>query len=238
VFQRRQDPSSGVNTGDLTALARQWHRTWWTTKIQKSIPLPRDLESYESFVKGDFVAAQKTNQLIQKNAQASPAKPLQTTAAKEIAVKVDPAVGHDLTELFQVIDVEKDGNCLFRAVAVAVGNSQNLHSAYRRIAVEHMNSYQNDFSYVYQDNLMAYLYTMSEDATYSGDTKRWGSSPEITALSRVYKREILVYLCSNRKIVHVQKHAMDDGPFKPGEDTPPLFLAHQGGNHYSCLRRK
>ena len=237
----------GVGEGDeISVLARQAHQTWWSTKINRPVPSLQDLAGYSTFVSGDMLEAQKLSQKGLKSEESSPSKVSREKGIKVSQEKTDPTVGHELTSLFHVTDVRADGNCLFRSVAVALGKSEDLHEAYRRLAVEHMYQNQGDFSQVYDANFLAYLYTMSQKAESASDRKRWGSSPEITALSRIFKREILVYACTfeatlmrlNRSVLYVAKHAMDEGPFKPLPDSTPLLIAHQGGNHYVCLRRK
>ncbi|MHC1730378.1 MAG: FYVE zinc finger domain-containing protein [Syntrophobacteraceae bacterium] len=232
---------------EVTLLAGQAHQTWWSTKINQPVPSRRDLQGYIDFVSGDVQQAQLLSQKGEKSGSSSKSKVSQEKGIKVSQERTDPAVGRELTTVFDVTDVSGDGNCLFRSVAVALGKSEAVHEAYRRLAVEHLYRHQVDFRQVYETNFLAYLYTMSQKAVGPMDKPRWGSSPEIMALSRIFKREIVVYACKfespdpytlDRSILYVAKHAMGEGEFKPPQESTPLLIAHQGGNHYVCLRRR
>lgn len=236
----------GGNLGDeITTLARQAHQAWWNSKINQPVPSLEALRLYSEYVSAD-IREQVSSQKGVKS-EGSSSKISQEKGKTGSQDSRDPAVGRELTHLFDVTDVSGDGNCLFRSVAVALGKGEGVHEAYRRLAVEHMYAHQPDFRHVYQTDFLAYLYTMSQKAEGPMDKKRWGSSPEINALSRIFKREIIVYGCTfespdpytlDRRILYVAKHAAEEGEFKPPVDALPIRIAHQGGNHYVFLTQR
>lgn len=143
---------------------------------------------------------------------------------------------------FTYIPVEGDGNCMFRAFAVAMGgydpfNQQN-HLLYRQTAVQHMREHRSLFPH--SDRLggtiakvdEAYLDNMSTPAKGPGDTERWGGTAELYALSQFFQRKIIVHR-PNTDVLNVVAEK-EYGQFKPrGGDIHLLFI---GEGHYGCLK--
>ena len=245
----------GEGKDEITVLDEMEHERWWSTRIARPVPSSADRQAYIDFAVSDAQAAQAMREESPASREAQKSKGKISPGGRSSRLKGvtvaeegrNPLVGKELTNYFDITDVSADGNCLFRSMAVALQRPENQHKAYRRLAVEHIFRHTADFETVYQGNVPAYLYSMSETARYPEDKARWGGSPEILALSRILKREIIVYACTfdsptawelNRTVLFVQQHAMGDGPFKPPREAVPIYIANQGGNHYVCLKPK
>ena len=140
---------------------------------------------------------------------------------------------------FNVRTVQGDGACLFRAVAVALGNGENEALWVRQIAVEGLwnldeeawESIQATFRGRQSDNpLQEVIEAASGDLdtfkrVYCGRMTRseaWGGEPELVALSKRLNRPIHVWYGT--------------GWTRIGEGGDPIFLNFDSrGKHYSAL---
>jgi type VI secretion system secreted protein VgrG len=131
-----------------------------------------------------------------------------------------------LPEGAQRVAVKGDGNCLFRAIAVAQGDCEGNHAVYRAKAIEHMRKWPDVFNSDSMGNdLPEYLRRMGQPASGGSDRERWGGQPEIVAMSRVFQRRIIV-------------HRRDGPPYvsTPDSPFPPIYadmhLNWAGECHY------
>ncbi len=93
---------------------------------------------------------------------------------------------------FRVINVDGDGNCLFRTVSLFLNGDQNGYSILRKEAVDHIrrnwNTLQN-FVFVNDE----FLKKREEYCKYMSRDKVFGTSLEIMALSEVKKLKFVIF---------------------------------------------
>jgi len=133
------------------------------------------------------------------------------------------------------ISVSGDGNCLFRAIAVAVNGyrqaSQNRHKEYREMAVDHMRTHTAQFHDIDETLDEAYLTTMRQPAMDAGEVDKWGGGPELAALSRALRKNIVVHMPNTTTVQTFQEEA--ERMFFPQGTIHILF---KGGDHYSAYK--
>ena len=123
----------------------------------------------------------------------------------------------------EVVEVEGDGNCLFRAVAEQLHGREHQHELYRHLPVEYIRENESHFSpFLDEDETFPeYVESMTESGT-------WGGHFELLALSR-------------RLRVHFLICYLDRPPFLMAEEPEPNLVIHlfhhlPHYDHYSSLR--
>lgn len=90
----------------------------------------------------------------------------------------------------RIIEVEGDGNCMFRSIAVQLFgmNGVTSHMDIRRRAVQFMVTNREDFEPFLEDDEKwdDYIARMSKDGT-------WGGHLELTAISRAFEIDITIH---------------------------------------------
>ena len=87
-------------------------------------------------------------------------------------------------------EMQKDGNCLFRAVADQLENNEDLHQKYRNIAVDFMSEHEDRFSD---------FITLGSDCKFSDYIakmkcdKTWGGHLELQAVSEALSLKIYIH---------------------------------------------
>ena len=89
---------------------------------------------------------------------------------------------------YRINPIERDGNCLFRAVADQVYCDHNTHASIRNLCANYMQREEKEFSEFITDQLdyTRYISDLRKDGA-------WGGNYEIYALSQIYKRSIEVH---------------------------------------------
>jgi len=126
---------------------------------------------------------------------------------------------------FYILEMKKDGNCLFRSVADQLLNNQEEHGKYRKFAVDfisdHIIRYQNFMTFDPGKNFKDYLSTMSLDGS-------WGSHLEIQALSEALNLKVIIHIKDKDSIII--------GP-NSSEESKEIHLAfHPTQEHYDSVR--
>ena len=92
------------------------------------------------------------------------------------------SVDSDLANQLTVRDVQKDGNCYFRCIALATHDNENKHGEVRQKIVETMKINKQVYR-AYAENFGSHL----ENMMRSGHTNTWATEAEILATSEAYK---------------------------------------------------
>ena len=127
---------------------------------------------------------------------------------------------------YRIIPIERDGNCLFGAVADQVFCDPNLHAHVRKLCADYMEEEEKYFSEFNIEQILSVDYP-----TYIDNLRKdgaWGGDPEIVAISHIYKRAIEVYEES-------EKPKMFELPNDQGNNGPPIRLFYRN-NHYASIR--
>lgn len=158
------------------------------------------------------------------------------------------SIGDSLASRYalRAIDVERDGNCLFRSIETflqtrSVGTSEGdawNHLALRSATVDFMRSFRSHFmQFLPPGGDEVYLTHMARAGT-------WGGEPEIVALTNLINRSIEIYTHNPFTNNHVQ-HERTYVPFTPFaalNEVAPIRLLYFNGtggivvpNHYALL---
>ena len=123
---------------------------------------------------------------------------------------------------YTINPIERDGNCLFRAVADQEYCVTNLHETVRKLCADYMQE-EKYFSEFVPDTLdyTKYISDLRVDGA-------WGGNYEIIALSHIFKRSVEVYEKSEEPKIF-------EFPNNQGNNIPPIRLLYRN-NHYASIR--
>ena len=124
---------------------------------------------------------------------------------------------------YRINPIERDGNCLFRAVSDQVYCDHNLHANIRNLCADFMQEEEKHFS--------NFILGSMDYTKYISDLRKdgaWGGNYEIIALSKIFNREIEVY-----------EHSEEPKKFNLSNNqtnnVPPIRLFFRN-KHYSSIR--
>lgn len=126
-----------------------------------------------------------------------------------------------------VIDIEADGNCLFRAVAHQLFLDPEKHVELRAQCVEHMAKYRDRFEVFCTSNFDHHLRRMAIDGT-------WAAELEIRALEEIADRVFSIYSSDSREAKPVPMNTNFDEQMKLGLGVETVKLSYHG-NHYNSI---
>lgn len=129
-----------------------------------------------------------------------------------------------------IVQVEGDGNCLFRAVAHQMFLDESRHMEIRSECVDHMRRHRERFETFCTTKFDDHLNRMSLSGT-------WGDDLEIRALEEIIDRPFFIYSADNTKdLTPVPLNtAYKDGDNNFGDDIIPLKLSYHGRSHYNSV---
>lgn len=127
---------------------------------------------------------------------------------------------------YHVIEVESDGNCLFRAVAHQIWLDESRHGELRSACVQHMRKHRNRYEVFCPMDYDEYLNHMIMSGT-------WADDFEIRALEEMLDRLVSIYSSDNKDIRPINKNF--DEEYKLGRHVRPIILSYHGGNHYNSV---
>jgi len=113
-----------------------------------------------------------------------------------------------------------DGNCLFRAVSEAVYGDPEMHLQVRLLCVEHICKERAFFARYITEDFDSYIARKRQPGAH-------GNNVEITALSELYCRPVLVYCYDAEPLNTFQPKS-----FSAAE---PIHLSYHSGNHFNAL---
>lgn len=121
---------------------------------------------------------------------------------------------------FKVIAIERDGNCMFRAVAHQLYGDQSGHEAVRKQCCDYLDKEREFFqNYCFDESLDQRLTRMRRLGT-------WGDNIELQALSELFKCSIEVYYLNNWPVmIYSSRH----------EAVKPVRLYYRNNCHYDSI---
>ena len=145
---------------------------------------------------------------------------------------------HTTMDRLEVLREQGDGNCLFRAVAHQIYGDTRFHHIVRDEVCDHFLDNREfydveflvDCGYTGHNAFNAFNYYVEQMRIPIGKEggRRWGGEPEISAMSRIYQRNI-----------HIWRLGAPHGhPYGEFLNSAPIRLDYQGGNHYNSIKRK
>ena len=125
-----------------------------------------------------------------------------------------------LTDKFDIVEQEPDGNCLFRALSAGWFGSPTYFSEVRESVWDYILHNSERFKVHLPDEFDRYIETMLEDG-------EWGGEPEIVAFSELYNVNIHVFDAMTSPI-----------PYLIAENntlTHTIYLLLTNNNHFDLL---
>ena len=127
------------------------------------------------------------------------------------------------TPPLEMVEMDGDGNCLFRAISLQVYGDANMHLEVRRHCLDFMEREADHFrSFVADEEFDEYIARKRLNGVH-------GNHTEIQAMSELYNRSIEVFVPNNGvepiNIFHSEYKNVD----------APIRLAYVGGEHYNAI---
>lgn len=125
-----------------------------------------------------------------------------------------------------VIEIEGDGNCLFRAISHQLYLSEDYHEKLRIKCVEHMKKYRKRFECFCSVPFDQYLTDMAILGT-------WGDDLEIRALEEILDYIICIYSSNTSNVaIPIRKNFEEDEIL---HGVPTIKLSYHGNSHYNSI---
>lgn len=122
----------------------------------------------------------------------------------------------------RVLEIDGDGNCLFRAVCDQLEGSQGNYRQYRNEAIDYIVQNKDDFAPFIDDDQTfdEYIEEMSEDGI-------WGGNLELQALAMRYRFNVIVHQL-DAPIFSIANFDQDS--------VRTIHLSYHLGEHYNSVR--
>eukprot|EP00602_Paraphysomonas_sp_CaronLab_P005141 CAMPEP_0185036112 /NCGR_PEP_ID=MMETSP1103-20130426/28577_1 /TAXON_ID=36769 /ORGANISM="Paraphysomonas bandaiensis, Strain Caron Lab Isolate" /LENGTH=453 /DNA_ID=CAMNT_0027573509 /DNA_START=410 /DNA_END=1771 /DNA_ORIENTATION=- len=124
-----------------------------------------------------------------------------------------------------VVEVDGDGNCLFRAVAHQIWLDEDRHLDLRKKVVDHMQKHAARYASFCADDFKEHLQHMRMPGV-------WGDDLEIRALEEITDRLIVIY-SSHSPTIEPLNTNFDEARHMKG--VKPIILSYHGKNHYNSV---
>eukprot|EP01038_Epipyxis_sp_PR26KG_P004087 gene4087-5835_t len=129
----------------------------------------------------------------------------------------------------RIIEVEGDGNCLFRAVSHQLYCTEKYHKKLRNLCADHLIEHRKRFESFCPLNFDEYIRLIRECGT-------WADDIEIRALEEIIDRIICIYsadsIDKNGTYVPFNKNFEEEYLLK---DVTPVNLSYHGHSHYNSI---
>jgi hypothetical protein len=126
---------------------------------------------------------------------------------------------------FHIVEMDGDGNCLFRSVAHQIYLDEDRHYELRLQCVQHLEKHADRFGSFYPGNFKEYLRNMKKSGV-------WGDDLEIKALEEMTDRLIHIY-SSHSDVIEPLITNFDEKEMM--KDVQPIILSYHGKNHYNSV---
>lgn len=125
-----------------------------------------------------------------------------------------------------VIEIEGDGNCLFRAISHQLYLCEDYHEMLRAKCVEHMQKHMTRFQCFCVTDFDSHLKEMALPGT-------WGDDLEIRAMEEILDRIISIFSSnSSDPTVPIHKNFEEEMLLV---NVPPIKLSYHGNSHYNSI---
>lgn len=148
------------------------------------------------------------------------------------AVYEDPIINQFIRVLrthkppLEMVEMEGDGNCLFRAISLQVYGDQNMHAEVRKACLDFMERDVSHFQdFVADEGFHQYIARKRQMGVH-------GNHTEIQAMSELYNRSIEVFV-PPKGIEPI--NIFHEEYYKNNDADPPIRLCYMDGNHYNAL---
>ena len=127
-----------------------------------------------------------------------------------------------------IVQVEADGNCLFRALANQIYCDENRHKELRLQCIEHMLENRDRYEIFCTFEFDSYIARMQVGGTWAGEL-------EIRAMEEVLDRVIFIYSSDNKDAKPMPMNTNFDEALIVGLDIEPVKLSYHSGCHYNSV---
>ncbi len=130
-----------------------------------------------------------------------------------------------------VVEIEGDGNCLFRAVSHQLYLDESHHEELRQQAVAHMEKHRERFIPFCPTNFDEHIKNMKTSGY-------WGDDLEIRALEEILDRVILIYSRESTISLANQQLGPVNNNFQERDlmvNVAPIILSYHGFSHYNSV---
>jgi len=128
---------------------------------------------------------------------------------------------------FCIVDMDKDGNCLFRAVAHQIYNDPDRHIEVRKMCYDYMERDRDFFSLYVGEDFDVYLKRQR-------NLHEWGDHVEIVAMREMFNLNVAVY---DKEAINAPK-PLGLGSSETAHTFPIMRFSFHGANHYNSLIHK
>lgn len=126
----------------------------------------------------------------------------------------------------EMVEMEGDGNCLFRAISLQVYGDQSMHAEVRKNCLNFMERDVDHFQdFVADEVFHEYIARKRQLGVH-------GNHTEIQAISELYNRSIEVFV-PQKGIEPI--NIFHEEYYKSSNADPPIRLCYMDGNHYNAL---
>lgn len=126
-----------------------------------------------------------------------------------------------------IVEVEGDGNCMFRAVSHQLYMSEESHTELRGLCVDHMREHRERFEPFCPTNFDDHLRRMQNSGT-------WADDLEIRALEELLDRVFYLYSSENRDVAPAPMNINFDENLLLN-NVEPIKLSYHGMSHYNSI---
>jgi hypothetical protein len=127
-----------------------------------------------------------------------------------------------------IVEIEADGNCMFRAVAHQFYLDPDRHLELRALCIQHMSKHRERFSVFCTTNFEHHLRRMAVDGT-------WAAELEIRALEEIFDRIFSIYSSDAKEDKPLPMNTNFDERQLLGMDVETVKLSYHGGSHYNSI---
>jgi len=126
----------------------------------------------------------------------------------------------------EMVEMEGDGNCLFRAISLQVYGDQGMHGEVRKNCLDFMQKDTSHFQdFVADEPFHQYIARKRLIGVH-------GNHTEIQAMSELYNRSIEVFV-PPKGITPI--NIFHEEYYKNNDADPPIRLCYMDGNHYNAI---
>jgi hypothetical protein len=126
-----------------------------------------------------------------------------------------------------IVDIEPDGNCLFRATSHQLYCTEDRYAEFRNLCVQHMLLHRKRFEIFCTSDFDSYCRRMAQDGT-------WASELEIRALEEITDRVFSIYSSDCKDAKPKPMATNFDENLVLGIDVLMIKLTYHG-NHYNSI---
>ena len=133
-----------------------------------------------------------------------------------------------------IVEMEGDGNCLFRAVAHQMYLNENRCVELRAICCDFMIEHRDRYESFCSSNFDDYIKHLRNDGT-------WGDHLEIKALEEIFDRLIIIYNSESKVITPMnlininEKQKLEMISKSTGIPINPILISYHGKVHYNSV---